>query len=168
MAFAKFLRFCKGCVSTASIVTAAQLSPIECIVFPANHFLSMMNIRSHHEESLNLLLPLTSSCQCLGVATLSGHESSYFLTIQPHSLGMLYVVSSDFYSSLSYTHEKMPTISGVHSGFWINWGEFIPSYFVAEIFIVRAGGGWLVQRDTHSADEIRCAITVPSLGVKYS
>jgi len=78
------------------------------------------------------------------------------------------VVSSDFYSSLSYTHEKMPTISGVHSGFWINWGEFIPSYFVAEIIIVRAGGTGLVQRDTHSADEIQCAITVPSLGVKYS
>jgi len=82
---------------------------------------------------------------------------------------MLYVASSDFYSSLSYIHEKMPTISGIHSGFWINWGEFIPSYFVAEIIIVRAeGGDRLVQRDTHSADEIRCAVTVPSLGVKYS
>ena len=95
LVFAKFLRFCKDCVSTASIVTAARLSPTECIVFPANYLPSIINIRSHHEESLNLL-PLTSSCQCLGVATLSGHESSYFLTIQPHSLGMLYVVSSDF------------------------------------------------------------------------
>jgi len=62
----------------------------------------------------------------------------------------------------------MPTISGVHSGFWINWGEFIPSYFVAEIVIVRAGRTGLVQRETHSAGRIRCAITVPSLGVKYS
>jgi hypothetical protein len=42
---------------------------------------------------------------------------------------------------MSIVHmKKMPTISGVHSGFWINWGEFIPSFFVAEIFIVRAGG----------------------------
>jgi len=135
-------------VSRASIITAAKLSPTECIVFPANHFLSIINIRSHYEESLNLLLPLTSSCQCLGVATLSGHESSHFLAIQPHSLGMLYVVSSGFYSSLSHIHETMPTISGVHSGFWINWGEFIPSYFVAEIIIVRAGGTGLAQRDT--------------------
>jgi len=76
-------------VSTASIVTADQLSPTECIVFPANHFPSIINIGSHHEEPLDLLLPLASSCQCLGVATLSGHESSYFLTVQPHSLGML-------------------------------------------------------------------------------
>ena len=96
LVFSKFLRFCKDCVSTASIVAAAQLSPTECIVFLANYFPSIINIRSHYEELPNLLLPLTSSCQCLGVATLSGHESSYFLTIQPHSRGMLYVVSSDF------------------------------------------------------------------------
>ena len=33
----------------------------------------------------------------------------------------------------------MPTISGVRSGFWINWSESILSYFVAEIIVVRAG-----------------------------
>ena len=87
--FTKFLCFDKDCVNTASIVTAAHLSLVECIVFPVDHFPSIINIRSHHEESLDILLPLTFSCQCLGVATFSRHESSYFLTIQPHALGML-------------------------------------------------------------------------------